>query len=112
SHPCRAGCEGTRGRGGKVALGARPKTSWVAERRRGCCAFVTRDRRAAAGEASAAQQARAVAGSRGEGGGSLRSQLGLFARLRNRACSFAALASPRSEERRVGEECESGRAGE
>src|SRR6185369_12244274 len=35
-------------------LGARPKTSWVAGRTRGCSAFVTRDRRAAAGEASAA----------------------------------------------------------
>src|SRR6185369_8773836 len=40
-------------------LGARPKTSWVAERTRGCSAFVTRDRRAAAGEASAAYTVRA-----------------------------------------------------
>src|SRR5207249_8078657 len=63
------------------------------ERSQGRGAFATPDRRAAAADASETEQARAVAGSRGEGGGSLRSQLGLFARLQNRACSFAALAS-------------------
>src|SRR5439155_1773362 len=36
------------------ALGARPKTSWVAKRTRACGVGITRGRRAAAGEASAA----------------------------------------------------------
>jgi hypothetical protein len=54
----------------------------------------TRDRRAAAGEASAAKTGTLSQVSRGL----IRPQLGRFA-LQNRACSFAALRQPRQDGR-------------